>query len=540
MSFHSYVSSDADADKLNPMRRVLLLIAASTLPAMSAIQQPVSITGGRVAGIAGRDASIQVFKGLPFAAPPVGKLRWREPQPVVPWTGVKAADKYGASCMQSIVTERKPWTYEFMAHNDVSEDCLTLNVWTAATSTNEKRPVFFYIYGGGLNEGSTAVPVYDGEGLAKKGLVVVTVNYRVGILGFFAHPDLTKESPNHASGNYGLLDQVAALKWVQANIAKFGGDPAQVTIAGQSAGASSVMALTASPLAKGLFARGIAQSGASVAGGLMASGTKLEQAEAAGTTFAQTKGAASIADLRAMSYEKLMEPAPAPAGGRGGRGGGARGGIIVDTWLLPQSIPEAYSQGKNADVPMMAGWTKNDIGISPNPTTTSAAFLAQAKQRYGESTDEFLKLYPGATDEQARVSVNDAAWDQNRVSTYLWARNRAKAGKSKSFTYFYDHVMPGPDSATYGAFHTSDVPYALNTLYMSERPFTDADHKVADTNSSYWANFALHGDPNGKGLVAWPAVGEKTETMEIGDKPGPIGVAGSAEKFAFWEKFLLK
>jgi para-nitrobenzyl esterase len=510
------------------------------MPAVAAIQQPVSITGGRVSGIAGRDASIQVFKGIPFAAPPVGNLRWREPQPVVPWAGVKAADKFGASCMQSIVTERKPWTYEFMAHNDVSEDCLSLNVWTGAANANEKRPVFFYLYGGALTEGSSAVPVYDGEGLAKKGLVVVTVNYRVGILGFFAHPELTKESPNRASGNYGLLDQVAALQWVQANIAKFGGDPAQVTIAGQSAGASSVLALTASPLAKGLFVRGIAQSGASVAGGLMASGTKLEQAEAAGTTFAQSKGATSIADLRAMSYEKLMEPVAQAAGGRGGRGGGRGGGIIVDTWLLTQSVPEAYSAGKNADVPMITGWTKNDVGISPNPTVTADAFTAQAKQRYGDSAEQFLKLYPAATDEQARVSVNEAAWDQNRVSMYLWARNRAKTAKSKTFTYFYDHVMPGPDSATYGAFHTSDVPYALNTLYMSERPFTDADRKVAEADSSYWANFALHGDPNGKGLVTWPAVSEKAETMEIGDNPGPIPVAGSAEKYAFWEKFLTK
>ncbi len=519
------------------MRRILLLAAAATLPVIAAIQQPVAITGGRISGTPGRDASIQVFKGIPFAAPPVGSLRWREPQTVAPWTGVKTADKFGASCMQSIVTERKPWTYEFMAHNDVSEDCLSLNVWTGAASAGEKRPVFFYIYGGGLTEGSSAVPVYDGEGLAKKGLVVVTVNYRVGILGFFAHPELTKESPNHASGNYGLLDQVAALKWVQTNIAKFGGDPAQVTIAGQSAGASSVLALTASPLAKGLFARGIAQSGASVAGGLMASGTKLEQAEAAGATFAQSKGAASIADLRAMSFEKLMEPVAATGGGRG-RGGGRGGGIIIDNWLLTQSIPDAYAAGKNADVPIITGWTKHDIGISPNPTTTAEAFKAQAKQRYGDSAEQFLQLYPAATDDQARASANDAAWDQNRVSMYLWARNRAKTAKSKTFTYFYDHVMPGPDAATYGAFHTSDVPYALNTLYMADRPFADADRKIADTDSSYWANFALHGDPNGKGLPAWAAIGEKPETMEIGDKPGSIPVAGSVGKLAFWEKFL--
>jgi para-nitrobenzyl esterase len=508
---------------------LVLLIAA---PALAAIKQPVAVTGGRISGVAGKDSSILVFKGIPFAAPPVGKLRWREPQPVVSWSGVKAADRFGASCMQTIVQERKPWTYEFMAHNEISEDCLTLNVWTSAANATEKRPVFFYIYGGGFNEGSSAVPVYDGEGLAKKGLVVVTVNYRVGLLGFFAHPELTKESPNHTSGNYGLLDQVAALKWVQANIAKFGGDPARVTIAGQSAGAASVLALTASPLAKRLFARGIAQSGAAVNGGLATGGAKLEQAEAAGAAFATAKGAKSIADLRAMTYEKLTEPVP---GGRGGRGG-----MIVDGWFLTQSVAEVYSQSKNADIPMMTGWTKNDINMTSNPTLTATAFQAQAKQRYGDSADQFLKLYPAVTDEQARASSMEATWDQNRTAMYLWARARARSGKSKTFTYFYDHVMPGPDASTYGAFHTSEVPYAMNTLGMSDRPFTEADHKVADQVSSYWVNFVLHGDPNRKGLPVWPAIAEKSETMEIGDKPGAIPVAGSAEKFAFWERFLTK
>jgi len=515
------------------MTKLISLFPIACAVTFAAIPQPVKVTGGQISGASGRDTTITVFKGIPFAAPPVGDRRWRAPQPVVPWSGVKAADKFGASCMQSIVTERKPWTYEFMAHNDVSEDCLFLNVWTAAKNASEKRPVYFYIYGGGFNEGSAAVPVYDGEGLAKKGLVVVTINYRVGVLGFFTHPELTKESATQTSGNYGLLDQVAALQWVRDNIAKFGGDPARVTIAGQSAGASSVNALIASPLAKGLFARAIAESGTTLAGGLGAGGTKLAQAEQNGVAFATAKGAKSIAELRAMSWERLMEPIQ--GGGRGGRGG-----LIIDGSFLPMTVAETLAQGKQNDVPTLTGWNKHDIGLSPNPTITSAAFQAQANQRYGDSADEFLKLYPAATDEQARISQNESAWDQQRVGTYLWARGRAKTAKTRAFTYFWDHTMPGPDAAQYGAFHTSEVPYVLNTLYMSERPFTDADRKIADQVSSYWANFAANGDPNGKGLPVWAAVGEKPETMEIGDKPGALPAAGSAEKLAFWERFLTR
>lgn len=513
------------------MKKQIFLLLAAGLSAFAAISQPVKATGGQVSGVAGRDPSITAFKGIPFAAPPVGNLRWRAPQPVAPWPGVKTADKFGASCMQTIVTERKPWTYEFMAHNDVSEDCLYLNVWTAAKSASEKRPVYVYIYGGGFTEGSAAVPAYDGEGLAKKGLVVVTINYRVGIFGFFAHPELTRESATKTSGNYGVLDQVAALQWLRDNIAKFGGDPAKVTIAGQSAGASSVNALIASPLAKGLFARAIAESGTSLPGG-RGGGTKLEQAEQSGAEFAVAKGAKSIAELRAMSWQKLTEPLP--AGGRG-----ARGGLIIDGSLLPMPVAETMAQGKQNDVPTLTGWNKGENGASPNPTVTAAAFQTQAKQRYGDRADEFLKLYPAATDEQARVSQNESSWDQQRVSTYLWARDRAKTAKTNAYIYFWDHALPGPDAALYGAFHSSEVPYVLNTLYMSERPFTDVDKKIADQVSSYWVNFATAGDPNGKGLTVWPAVGEKAETMEIGDKPGAIAAAGSPEKLAFWEKTLI-
>src|SRR6185437_12741491 len=277
---------------------MLAILSAGCLAA--AIDKPVRVEGGQVSGVVStRNASVVSFKGIPFASPPVGDLRWRAPRKAVPWQGVKQADKFGNSCIQRIVTESKPWTYEFMTHNEISEDCLYLNVWTAAKATSEKRPVYVFLYGGGFNEGSGAVPAYDGDAMAQKGLVVVTINYRVGIFGYLAHPDLTKEADYHASGNYGLLDQIAALKWVHDNIAGFGGDSTKVTVGGQSAGGMSVHYLTASPLAKGLFVRAVIESGGSTVSGvgISLSPRSLADAEAAGRKFADAKGAASIKEL---------------------------------------------------------------------------------------------------------------------------------------------------------------------------------------------------------------------------------------------------
>jgi len=299
---------------------LLCLAAGPVLHAGRAVAPigPVKVQGGVVAGVAGGKADITTFKGIPFAAPPVGDKRWKAPEPPVAWTGVRQAAEFGASCIQRIVQESKPWTYEFMTHGAISEDCLFVNVWTPARAASEKRPVFVYIYGGANTEGSGMVPVYDGEGLASKGLVVVTFNYRVGVLGFLNHPELSKEAPYHASGNYGLLDQIAAVKWVHDNIAGFGGDPTRVTVAGQSAGGQGVHNLTASPLASGLFQRAIIES----AGG---GSRPLADGEADGLRFAEAKGAASIAALRAKTWEELVAPLPAPAGGRGRcRGSGRR------------------------------------------------------------------------------------------------------------------------------------------------------------------------------------------------------------------------
>jgi para-nitrobenzyl esterase len=478
--------------------RLLPLYAIVCAMPLCAATQPVKTRNGLVSGVPGRDASVTVYKGVPFAAPPVGDLRWRAPKPPAPWDGVRDGGKFSANCMQRIVNERKPWTFEFMAHDSVSEDCLYLNVWTAAKSAGEKRPVFVYVHGGGFNEGSGSVPAYDGEGLAKKGLVMVTVNYRMGVFGFFAHPELTKESDYNASGNQGLLDIVAALQWIHDNIAAFGGDPARVTLAGQSAGSMAVHDLAASPLAKGLFQRGIAESGGSTLGGLS---KKLAEAEADGVKIAEQKGAHSLADLRALSAAELMS-----------RPAGVRLGPIVDGYLLPASVDELVAQGKHNDISILTGANADEGGAVPNPTTTLDAFQSRAKQRFADAADAFLKLYPAASDQEAGLANNDSSRDQQRMSLYVWAQAREKTSKSKIYTYFWTHTLPGPDAGRYGAFHTSEVPYALNTLYMSDRPFSDVDRKIADQMSSYWANFAKTGDPNGKGLPHWPAVGEKPAT----------------------------
>jgi len=481
------------------------------------------------------------FKGIPYAAPPVLDRRWKAPGPVAEWEGVRTADKFGASCIQNIVQERKPWTFEFMTHGEISEDCLYANIWTAAKSPKERRPVFVYIYGGGFSEGSGAVPVYDGEGLARKGLVAVTFNYRVGVLGFLAHPALSKESRSGTSGNYGLLDQIAMLRWVRDNIAAFGGDPNRVTIAGQSAGGMSVHSLIASPLAKGLFHRAIVQSGGSSVGGggIAMRSRRLTDAEVDGTRFAESKGAKTIADLRTMSWQKLMEQVPGAGPGTGGPPL-LRFAPIVDGYVLPAAAREIVAQGGQNDVPTLTGANTGELGglIRPQDPVTLDSFVKRARQQYGAAAEELLRLYPAETDEQAAAAQAESSRDQALVSMYLWARERAKTARTKAYTYLWDHALPGPDAARFGAFHSSEVPYVLNTLYTSDRPFTEADRKIAEMMSSYWANFAAAGDPNGRGLPRWDPVGDRREVMEVGDKTGPVPLAGSPAKFAFFEKFL--
>ncbi|MDQ6902995.1 MAG: carboxylesterase family protein, partial [Bacteroidota bacterium] len=347
----------------------------------------VNIEGGKISGSVNKEGDVHIFKGVPFAAPPVGDLRWKAPQHVLSWNNVKPCIAFGASPMQGNPVPFGPWSSEYLIPKEpINEDCLYLNVWTAAKSAEEKRPVIIWIYGGGFSSGGTGCPIYDGEAMAKKGIVFVSVNYRVGIFGFFAHPQLTKESGHNASGNYGLMDQIAGLEWVRKNIAAFGGDPDNVTIAGQSAGSMSVNCLVASPLCKNLFKHAIAESGASFLINPVIGISTLKKAEDDGE-----KIGASIADLRKLSAADLMKEKQNVRG------------VMVDGYVLPQTIAQIFAAGKQNDVDLLTGWNEDDGVIFGKPTTAEE-FKKQAEQQYGSDAYKLLQLYPAANDEQAAAA----------------------------------------------------------------------------------------------------------------------------------------
>jgi para-nitrobenzyl esterase len=510
-----------------PIAGLLLVFFVPTLAQQTGIlQKPIKLETGLISGVSTDVPGVSVFKGIPYAAPPVGDLRWRPPQPPAKWDGVRKADEFADSCVQNLSRSHNPWTAEFMVQNQASEDCLCLNVWTAARSASDRRPVFVWIHGGAFTEGSGEVAVYDGAELAQKGLVVVTINYRLGIFGFFTHPELTKESSHNASGNYGLLDAVAALEWVQKNITAFGGDPRRVTVAGQSAGASAVHALTASPLAKGLFHRAIAESGS----GLGRRNRNLAEAEKDGVKFADAKGAHSIRELRVMSAKDLI-----------GGGGGMRFAPVVDGWFLPADIAEIFAQGKQNDVPMLTGLTADEGSAAPTYGRIKADdFKKQVQQRYGDLAETFLKLYPSDDDAQSSLSQKQSAREQGLVSMYLWAAERARTGKAKAWTYYFSRGIPWPEQPQYAAFHTSEVPYVFGNFKRLNRPWEPVDRQLSATMMAYWVNFATTGDPNGKGLPHWPAFDDKNHTtMELGEKTQPRPVADAA-RFEFFEKFFAR
>jgi para-nitrobenzyl esterase len=467
----------------------------------------VQITQGQLEGTKSADGKIRGYLGVPFAAPPVGALRWKPPQPSPKWTGVKSATAFGSRCMQG-----RPYADMIFRDPAASEDCLYLNVWTPATSAGAKLPVMVWIYGGGFAAGAASEPRQDGEALAHKGVIVVSMNYRLGVFGFFSHPELTKESDRNASGNYGLMDQTAALEWVRDNIAAFGGDPNKVTIFGESAGSFSVNAQMATPRARGLFARAIGESGAFF-GNTLRSRTLAER-EAAGVKFADSIGARSLAELRAKSAQELLDTQLKAAGP------GAGFTPNIDGYFLPESVAKIFADGKQAKVPLLAGWNADEMNyrmVLRNLPPTAANFAVRMREQFGAKADQVLKLYASDTDDEAKRAAQDFASDQFiGFGTWKWIEMQA-AAKQQVWRYRFD--QPSPRDSAIGAVHASEIEYVFDTLKSKDQPWRPEDSKLSALMADYWTNFAKTGNPNGKGLPDWPAYTAGHKVMHLSESP---------------------
>lgn len=485
------------------MKYSLILFLLNCTLFLHAQSPVVKTANGKVEGADNTDKTVCIFKGIPFAVPPVGNLRWKAPQPARKWKGVRKCTSFSASPIQNTPAPFYCWSEEFIAQPEpLSEDCLYLNVWTSAKSKKEKQPVLVWIYGGGLSSGSANCAVYDGEEMAKKGVVFVSINYRVGVLGFMAHPELSKESGHQASGNYGFLDQIAALKWVKKNIAAFGGDPNNVTIAGQSAGSFSVNTLIASPLAKGLFHRAIAQSG-----GLLSSRfvQKLPDAEQQGVKFMQKANVKSIAELRNLSAEALQTLSNSSVDGRFG--------TTFDGYVLPTDFLAHFKKGLQNQIPIMTGWVSGDGDFLVNTDVTVDSYKKEVAAQYGDKSEAFLAIFPATTDAEAQLMKKKLTL---LGFAGLPAHLLARYNTQKSYLYQFSHVPTDkPGFPNYGAFHTSEVPFALHTLHQWQRPWQQVDRDVENTVSSYWVNFVKTGDPNGLNLPEWKNYDRQTGNIMI-------------------------
>jgi len=460
-------------------KKMIVAAALSVFAAGLGIAQqpaPVRVQQGLVQGTS--EDGLTVYKGIPFAAPPVGDLRWRSPQPAAKWDGVLQATKFAPGPIQSA---RPP--------SGMSEDCLYLNVWTPAKSAKDRIPVLVWIYGGGFSSGATSDPMFNGTKLAQKGVVLVSIAYRVGQLGFLAHPELSAETTNHVSGNYGLLDQIAGLQWVQKNIATFGGDPKKVTIFGESVGGISVSMLCASPLAKGLFQGAISESGGSFGPPRPTTFPgenlkRLADAERGGEAYAKSAGVSFLAELRKIAPDKL------PAG----RGLGMAWPII-DGWVIPDDQYKLYTAGKYNDTPILVGYN-SDEGASFSPPRSPEDYITNVITRYGPFADKLMKAYPVGSNtvpKTARDLARDAAFGWH---TWTWARLQSQASKSKVFYYYFDQHPEYPEGsprAGYGSPHGSEVTYVFEHLNPKNPQIKPADLEISDAMSIYWVNFAKHG-----------------------------------------------
>jgi para-nitrobenzyl esterase len=510
------------AKKLGTVGRLAAITGLVLLSAAAArAAEPLHIEGGTVADVTPNENGVRAFLGLPYAAPPVGDLRWRSPQPVGPWQGEREATQVGPRCTQTSrlgnIDPQNP---------RMSEDCLYLNVWTPAKSADEKLPVMVWIYGGSFNVGSGSEPWYNGANLARKGVIVVTLNYRVDVFGFLAHPELTAESEHHASGNYGLQDQAAALGWVKRNIAAFGGDPARVTIFGESAGSLSVSALMASPLGRGLFACAVGESGAMLYPDKSPFALpSLDKAEQSGMKVAALLGAHSIAELRAKPASDVLD-----AVAKNARSLIASRLPIVDGYVLPENVVALFSSGRQNNVPLLAGSNADEGTLFAGrvPAPTPEKYTEAVQKFFGNQADAVLKIYPDTTPDQTKASFAQLLGDELiSYPTWLWDELQARTGKAPVYRYSFELRPPAPDTsltplAAAGVFHTAEILYVFDNLQVRDWNWRPEDRRMAELLSTYWTNFAKNGDPNGPGLPQWPAfAGANGSVIRLGTQPGP-------------------
>ena len=493
---------------------VLALLVATSFAAHASDSLVVTTATGKVRGAYTADRQVREFKGIPFAAPPVGDLRWQPPQPAKPWTGIRNATQFGPRCMQAHI-------YSDMRFRDPgpSEDCLSLNVWTPANARKGSLPVMVWIFGGGYAAGGTSEPRQDGQYLAHRNVVVVSMNYRLGIFGFFALPGLSAESPHHASGNYGLMDQNAALEWVQKNIANFGGDPHNITIFGESAGSFSVSTLMASPLSRNRFQKAIGESGGAFHSGGLPYRT-LQDTEQRDARFARAAfGTDNLAKLRKIPADELLKETMAEE-----KTDHTYFSPDVDGWFLPEPVPAIYAAGEQAHIPLLAGWNADEmraVVTFANPPVTAQSFRKQAGKLFGANAGAFLKVYPAGTDAEAVRSAGDFASDNFIVfSTWCWINAQVQTGDAPVYHYQLD-LSPPADKfhpAGSGAFHSDDIEYVFGTLDSRlDAKIRPEDYKLSNEIGEYWTNFARTGNPNQEGLPYWPTYGpaDQWQTMHL-------------------------